>query len=114
MRAHDPLLTVQCDIANTGRRDGAEVVQVYVHPANPTVPRPDKELKGFAKVFLRAGEKKSVSVPLQQDAFAFYDTTKGGWLAEQGDYTTEVGGSSRDIRLREKWTLPTTMFTEEK
>jgi beta-glucosidase len=112
--AGDPLLTVQCDIANTGRRDGAEIVQFYVHPEKSSVARPDKELKGFVKVFLKSGQKKSVTIPLRADAFAFYDMTKGGWLSEAGDYSILVGASSRDIRLRDKWTLPQTIFAEEK
>jgi len=109
-----PLLTVQCDIANTGRRDGAEIVQLYVHPEKSSVARPDKELKGFAKVFLKSGQKKTVAISLRADAFAFYDMTKGGWLSEAGDYSILVGASSRDIRLRDKWTLPQTIFAEEK
>ena len=104
----------ECDIANTGRRDGAEIVQLYVHPEKSSVARPDKELKGFAKVFLKSGQKKTVAISLRADAFAFYDMTKGGWLSEAGDYSILVGASSRDIRLRDKWTLPQTIFAEEK
>jgi beta-glucosidase len=110
----DPLLTVRCDIANTGHRNGAEIVQLYVHPEKPSVARPDKELKGFQKIFLKSGEKKTVTIPLRPDAFAFYDSTKGGWLAEAGDYSILVGASSRDVRLQGKWMLPQTIFTEEK
>ena len=85
-----------------------------MHPEKSSVARPDKELKGFVKVFLKSGQKKSVTIPLRADAFAFYDMTKGGWLSEAGDYSILVGASSRDIRLRDKWTLPQTIFAEEK
>jgi beta-glucosidase len=106
--ADDQLVTVQCDIANTGPRDGAEVVQLYVHQGNPTLPRPEKELKGFQKVFLKAGEKKTVSIPLSRSSFAYYDPEKAAWVAEQGDYTILVGASSRDVRFQTTWRLPET------
>jgi beta-glucosidase len=102
------VVTVQCDVANAGPRDGAEVVEIYVHQAKPGLPRPEKELKGFQKVFLKAGEKKTVSIPLDRSAFAYYDPDKAGWVAEAGDYTILVGSSSRDIRLQAPWKLATT------
>jgi beta-glucosidase len=76
-----------------------------VNDVQPSLPRPAKELKAFRKVFLKPGEKQAISIPLDQSAFAYYDPDKGGWLAEKGDFTILVGGSSRDIRLKEKWTL---------
>ncbi|MGA2583532.1 MAG: glycoside hydrolase family 3 C-terminal domain-containing protein [Tepidisphaeraceae bacterium] len=104
----EKILTVQCDITNTGSRAGEEVAQVYIHEANPALPRPEKELKGFAKVSLAAGEKKTISIPLKRDAFAYYDPAKSGWVAQSDDFTIEVGSSSRDIRLRDNFHLPTT------
>jgi beta-glucosidase len=92
-------LTVQFEIENTGGVDAAEVAQVYVTDVQSSVPRPVKELKGFQKVFLKAGEKKTVSIALNQNAFAFYDTTSQNWIAEKGDFKILVGSSSRDIRL---------------
>lgn len=92
--------TVELDVTNTGARAGAEVVQVYVHEKHAPVMRPEKELKGFAKVVLQPGETKRVSVPLGQRAFAHYDPERRGWVADAGDYTIEVGASSQDIRLR--------------
>ncbi len=86
------------DVKNTGARDGAEVVQLYVEPVKPSVERPLKELKGFIKVMLKAGETKTVEVPLAPHAFAFYDPTKKSWIAEAGEYRLLVGASSRDIR----------------
>jgi beta-glucosidase len=106
--AGGPVVNVQCDIANRGARDGMEVVQVYVQEANPRLPRPPKELKGFAKVWVRAGEQETVFIPLDLTAFAYYDPDEKGWIAQKDDYTILVGSSSRDVRLRSNWTLPQT------
>jgi beta-glucosidase len=103
-----PAVNVQCDIANNGKRDGAEVVQVYVQETNPRLPRPPKELKGFAKVFVKAGQTQSVSIPLNLTAFAYYDPDQKSWVAQKDDYAILVGSSSRDIRLRGDWTLSQT------
>jgi beta-glucosidase len=102
------IVTAQFEITNTGSRGGAEVAQVYVHQAKPSLPRPEKELKGFQKVFLKPGEKLTVSIPLPRSAFAFYSPEKGGWLAEQGAFTILVGSSSRDIRLKSDFNLSRT------
>jgi beta-glucosidase len=95
-----PLVTAEFDIANTGSRAGAEVAELYVHQANPSLPRPEKELKGFKKVSLKVGEKKTVSIPLNRDAFAFYDPSKNGWVTEPDNFKILIGSSSRDIRLQ--------------
>ena len=92
-------------LANTGDRAGAEVAQVYMRQIQPSLPRPNKELKGFGKILLQPGEHAAVSIPLRQSAFAYYDPNQGGWLAEKGDYEILVGSSSRDIRLAGKFTL---------
>ncbi len=92
-------MTAQYDVTNTGDREGAEVTQVYVRQAKPSLPRPDKELKGFYKLDLQPGETQTVTVPLGQRAFAYYDPDKKGWLAEAGDFQILVGSSSRDLRL---------------
>lgn len=86
------------DVKNTGARDGAEVVQLYVEPVKPSVERPVRELKGFAKAILKAGETKTVEIALDPHAFAFYDPSKKAWVAEAGEYRLHVGASSRDIR----------------
>jgi beta-glucosidase len=106
----EPLITISADITNSGARDGSEVVQVYVHPVHPSVSRPDKELKGFKKVPLRAGETKTINIPLNRSSFAFYDPERKGWVAEQGSYTILVGSSSRDIRLKSEFKLSETSF----
>jgi beta-glucosidase len=102
-------LEVEFDITNTGKREGAEVAQVYIEPVKPTVTRPNKELKNFAKVILQPGEKKTVSVKLGSAAFAYYEPNQKGWVAEKGDYKVLVGGSSRDIRLRSNFRLSDTI-----
>jgi len=99
------VVSAEFDIANTGLRAGAEVAELYIHQDNPSLSRPPKELKGFKKIFLQPGEKKTVSIPLDQRAFAFYDPAKAGWVAEAGDYKIEIGGSSRDIRLADTFHL---------
>ena len=97
--ANGPGVTATFDLTNTGSRAGAEVAELYLHQDNPSLPRPVKELKGFKKISLRPGEKRTVFIPLDQRAFAFYDPAKAGWVAEAGDYKIEIGGSSKDIRL---------------
>ena len=107
------MVTVQFDIANTGEREGGEVAQLYVSDVQSSLPRPAKELKAFRKVFLKPGEKQTVSIPLDQTAFAYYDPDKGGWLAEKGDFVMGVGGSSRDIRLKDTFSLKQTSLIRE-
>lgn len=93
---------VKLTVKNTGKVAGAEVVQIYVKQAKPSVERPDKELKAFKKVFLQPGESKEVSVTLNQDAFSYYDDKKNSWIADAGQYNILVGSSSRDIRVSKK------------
>jgi beta-glucosidase len=99
------IVTAQFEIKNTGARDGAEVAELYVHQNNPSLPRPQKELKGFKKVFLKAGETQTVSIPLDRGAFAFYDPAKDGWVAEKDGFEILIGSSSRDIRLKGKFNI---------
>ena len=77
---------------------------------NPSVLRPVKELKGFAKVFLKPGEKQKVSVRLDQAAFSHYDPDRKGWVADQGDFNVIIGSSSRDIRLHGRCHLDEAVF----
>jgi hypothetical protein len=101
---NDPI-TVSFDVKNTGHREAAEVAELYVGQSHPSVPRPVKELKGFAKVNLKPGESKRVTLKLDRRAFSFYDVNKSDWTAEAGEFTIQVGGSSDNIQLREKFTL---------
>lgn len=92
-------LTVTFQVKNTGSVDGAEIAQVYVAAPESTVFKALKELRGFAKVFLKAGEQKKVTVTLTERAFAYYNVNLHGWHVESGAYKVLVGASSRDIRL---------------
>ena len=64
-----------------------------------------KELKGFGKVFLKPGEKRTVEVRLDEESFRYYDVVKHGFVVEDGDFTVSVGASSDDIRLKGKLSL---------
>jgi beta-glucosidase len=100
------LLKVSFDIKNAGSRAGAEAAQIYIRQQRPRLPRPDKELKGFEKVFLAAGETKRASILLNRDAFSDYDPEQSAWVADAGTFDILVGSSSRDIRLAGTFTLP--------
>jgi beta-glucosidase len=94
---------VSFDVTNTGARAGAAVAQVYIGPPTrtaPSVPRPPKELKGFAKLTLQPGETRRLSVPLDMRSLAYYDVNGRRWRAEAGTYDVQVGSSSADIALR--------------
>lgn len=91
---------VHVTITNQGARRGQEVVQVYLHDVESSLPRPPKELKGFAKVTLEPGETRTVTIHLRPDAFAFYDDKRGAWVVEPGAFEVLVGRSAADIRLR--------------
>jgi len=90
---------IEVTVANTGERAGAEVVQVYVAPRAPRLPRPPKELKAFAKLRLRPGERQRIVLDLEPRAFAPYDPETGTWPIDPGDYDILVGRSASDLRL---------------
>lgn len=91
-------LTVTVPVTNTGAVAGAEVVQLYIADAEASVPRPVKELKGFAKVLLAPGETAEVSFTVDASALSFFDADAHAWVAEPGDFRALVGSSSADIR----------------
>jgi beta-glucosidase len=93
------ILSVSLRVTNTGSRTGKEVVQLYVRERQPRLPRPDKELKAFAKVDLEPGEGRIVQFSLDRRAFAFYDPQVRDWITTSGEFDILVGASSRDIRL---------------
>jgi beta-glucosidase len=101
----DAPIMVSFDVRNTGHREGAEVAELYVGDSHASVPRPVKELKGFAKVNLKPGESKHVTIKLDRRAFSFYDLKERDWSAEPGDFTILVGGSSDKIQLESKFAL---------
>jgi beta-glucosidase len=95
----DARWTVSFDVTNTGVRAGNAVAQVYVGDTEASVPRPAKELKGFAKVMLKPRETRRVTVPLDVRSLAFYDVAGKQWRAEAGDFKVLVGSSSADTKL---------------
>jgi beta-glucosidase len=101
----DEQLTVSVDVTNTGSRQGAEVVQLYVSDLKASVPRPVKELKGFSKVSLQPGETKTVSITIDRQALSFYDETSQAWKAEPGDFDLLVGTSSAQTTGKLRLTL---------
>ena len=90
---------VEFVLANTGCRDGAEVAQLYVGGPKGQIFRPDKELKGFVKVFLSVGESRKVRIPFDDKTFRYWNTKTNGWAREGGDYTIVVGSSVADVKL---------------
>ncbi|MDF2791516.1 MAG: glycoside hydrolase family 3 domain protein [Neobacillus sp.] len=97
----DETITVSVKIKNIGSMAGKEVVQLYVRDVESTMPRPEKELKGFEKVSLQPGEEKTVTFELGHRAFAYYNVKLKDWHVETGTFEILVGKSSRNILLRE-------------
>ncbi|MDR2687046.1 MAG: glycoside hydrolase family 3 C-terminal domain-containing protein, partial [Oscillospiraceae bacterium] len=93
-------LEVVVTIKNTGGADAAEIVQFYVQPLDGIGFRPKMELKGFEKIFLRAGEKRRVAVTLDARAFSYWHTGLNDWTCAPGTYDVLAAASSRDVRLR--------------
>jgi len=92
-------------VKNTGAADGAEVVQIYVSADNSKIYRPVKELKAFQKVFLKAGESKTVTLPLDDKAFRYYNIKTNNWEVEGGTYTIMAGSNVADIHLKANITV---------
>jgi beta-glucosidase len=90
---------VQVDVQNVGKRDGDEVVQLYVSYPKSSIDRPRKELRGFKRVALKAGEKKVVSIPLDARRLASWDIKSSRFVVEPTTVTLQVGASSADIKL---------------
>jgi beta-glucosidase len=96
----DGSINVSVDVKNTGSRAGEEVVQMYVRHLDSKVERPLKELKGFARVFLKPGEVKTVTLPLKSEGLAYWDAARRRFVVERDRVEILVGGSSADVRLR--------------
>jgi beta-glucosidase len=101
-RSKDQFVTVGFDVTNTGTRAGSDVSQVYVGDRHASVPRPVKELKGFAKVELAPGQSKHVEVTLDRRAFSYYDVNDHKWTVAPGDFDIYVAHSAADIELTGK------------
>jgi beta-glucosidase len=95
VEADDGQLSVT--VGNTGERAGRDVVQAYLRDPDPRLPRPPRELAGFEAVTLAPGERTTVTVDVDDRAFAVYDEAVGDWVTEPGEYVLEVGRSSRAI-----------------
>ena len=97
--SENDVLTVTFDVKNIGDKDGAEVAQVYVSDKHSAIFRPEKELKGFEKVFLKPDESKTISVKLDRRSFAYWSADISDWFIESGEFVVSVGASSRDLLL---------------
>ncbi len=93
-------LQVNFTLTNTGKRDGFETAQLYISDLKSSVLRPLKELKGFEKVWIKAGETKQVTFNIDESALAFYDIKTKSWIVEPGEFEVHIGKSSRDIPLK--------------
>lgn len=84
-------------VKNTGKRDGLNVVQIYIKPLNPSVDRPVHELKAFKKVFVKAGQTVRVDFVLDDRSFSYFDVQKNDWVVDHGQYEIQAGANSREI-----------------
>jgi beta-glucosidase len=101
----DETLDVTFRIKNIGQVDGGEVAQLYLQDVESSVLRPEKELKGFKKVFLRAGETQAVTLTVTAKDLSFWDEGSDDWRAEPGAFRVHVGSSVADIRLQSTFSL---------
>ena len=101
-------VAIEVTVKNTGPTPGKEIIQLYVHERNPAVLRPIKELKAFDKVTLAPGEERAVTFNLSERDFAYYDTDLHDWNVRPGIFDVLVGGSSRNLPLKETVEVQTT------
>ena len=85
---------------NAGTRDGKETVQLYISDDKASVMRPAKELKGFRKIFLKAGEEQEVTFTITESDLQFFDEVTHQWKSEPGSFKAYIGSSSRDIKAK--------------
>lgn len=98
-------LTVTVPITNTGKREGAEVVQLYIRDEKSSLPRPVKELKGFYKVKLTSGETQEVTFTIDEKALSFFDDKRHAWIAEPGKFEAIIAASATDIKTKVSFIL---------
>lgn len=98
-------ITFTVTVKNTGKRAGAETIQLYIHDVKSSIDRPYKELKGFSKVYLQQGESKDVNITIDQSALSFYDESTSSWKAEPGQFIAMVGNSSDNLKLKYTFSL---------
>jgi len=101
----DGKITFSVKVKNTGIREGSEVVQLYISDLKSSLVRPIKELKGFEKISLKAGEEKTVTFTIDKTALSFFDDKKHDWVAEPGAFEAIVGASSTDIKSKVGFSL---------
>ena len=94
----DGSITVSVKVKNTGNRAGKEVVQLYIKDKKSSLPRPEKELKGFKKISLEPGQETEVNFTITPQELSFYDDKQGKWIAEPGEFEAIIGNSSTDIK----------------
>ena len=99
------ILQLKLKVTNTGKRAGSEVVELFVSAPDCGVERPVRELKGFDKVFLNAGESEVVSIPLQPSSFARFDEDTHAWVVDPGTYAVIAGPNPEDLRCRLELTI---------
>ena len=102
---NDGKLTIQCKVTNTGKCAGAEVVQLYIGDEKSSLPRPVKELKGFNKIYLEAGESGIVEFTITAEELKFFDDKKHEWIAEAGEFTAYIATSAEEILHTIKFSL---------
>ena len=104
---YEPVMTIEFDLSNSGSRDGAEVAQIYLGLSSGTaVPEPPKQLAGFVRVMLKAGERTHLKIPVRGRSLAYWDISAHDWRMVHGSAQVMVGASSRDIRLHSQFQLP--------
>ena len=103
--SRDGNITFTVNVKNTGKCDGSETVQLYIHDVKSSLDRPYKELKGFKKVALKAGESRNVDITIDNSALSFYDDRMQAWTSEAGDFEALVGNSSDNLPLQIKFKL---------
>ncbi|MBK5722069.1 glycoside hydrolase family 3 C-terminal domain-containing protein [Dysgonomonas sp. Marseille-P4677] len=96
----DGKMTFSVSVKNTGNREGAEIVQLYISDLKSSLPRPVKELKDFQKIVLKPGEEKVVTFTIDKSALSFFDAAKHDWVAESGDFEALIGASSTDVKTK--------------
>ena len=101
----DGSVEVTVPVTNTGRAAGSEVVQLYISDVEASVPRPMKELKGFAKVTLQPGETAVVTFTIDKDALSFFDARQHVWVAEKGSFRALIAASAKDVKGTVEFTL---------
>ena len=94
------LFTLHTSIKNTGSREGAETVQLYIRDVKSSLPRPVKELKGFQKLTLAPGEQRDITFTIDKSMLSYYDDSKGEWVMEPGRFEALIGASAGDIKSK--------------